>query len=86
MPDERIIAISCEHVWREISGYIDNEVDPVLRRRMQEHFKKCAHCTAVLDGARNVIRLVGDGRAFEVPHGFGERLKARIAAELGKRR
>ncbi len=72
------IEISCVDVWREVSNYVDDLVDPALRERMQEHFKGCEHCTAVLDGTRNVVRLVGDGEAFDVPAGFSDRLKKRL--------
>jgi len=78
-----VIELSCLEVWREVSNYIDNAVDQELRRRMEEHFKGCEHCTAVLDGTRNVVRLVGDGRVFDMPAGFGDRLKARLAQKLG---
>jgi len=70
------------HVWREISNYIEGEVDPELRKRMEEHFKGCEHCAAVLDGTNNVLRLVGDGRPFELPSGFSERLKKRLEKEI----
>jgi hypothetical protein len=72
------IEISCREVWRELSNYIDGTIDPELYRRMEEHFKDCEHCSAILDGTRNVIQLVGDGHAFDVPNGFSERLKKRI--------
>jgi anti-sigma factor (TIGR02949 family) len=77
-----IIEIDCMHVWREISNYIDGEVDPELRKRMEEHFKGCEHCAAVLDGTNNVLRLVGDGRQFELPTGFSERLRKRLEKDL----
>ena len=73
------IEISCIEVWREISNYIDAEIDPELRRRMEEHFKVCEHCSAILDGAKNVVRLVGDGRVFDLPDGFSDRLRKRLA-------
>lgn len=79
---QRSIEISCEHVWREISNYLEGDVDPELRARMEAHFKVCSHCTAVLDGARNVIQLVADGQAFDLPCGFSERLRQRIAAKV----
>jgi hypothetical protein len=41
------------------------------------------HSVAVLDGTRNVIRLVGDGRAFDMLVGYSERLKASLARKLG---
>lgn len=78
-----IIEISCEDVWREISNYIDDAVDRELRQRMEEHFKGCEHCVAVLDGARNLVRLVGDDRTFEPPSGFSDRLKSVLTRKIG---
>jgi anti-sigma factor RsiW len=73
-----IIEISCVEIWRELSNYIDGGGDPDLRWRMEEHFKACEHCTAVLDGMRNVVRLVGDDRVFDLPAGFSDRLRRRL--------
>ena len=78
-----IVQISCVEVWHEVSNYIDDTIDPGLRHRMEQHFKDCEHCAAVLDGTRNVIRLVGDGRVFDLPAGFSERLEAVLARKLG---
>jgi hypothetical protein len=71
---KKAIEISCIEVWREISNYLEGEVDAELRARLEAHFKVCKHCTAILDGTRNVVELIADGEAFEVPAGFGERL------------
>lgn len=73
-----VVEISCVEVWRELSNYIDDVLAPEMRLRMVQHFKNCEHCTAILEGTRNVVRLVGDGRAFELPSGFSERLKSRL--------
>jgi hypothetical protein len=78
-----IVEISCVEVWHELSNYVDGDVDPELRRRMEEHFKACEHCSAILDGTKNVLRLVGDGRAFDLPEGFSDRLKKRLKDKLG---
>lgn len=67
---------------REVSNYLDGEVDVALRRRMDAHFKRCRRCSAVLDGARNIVRLAGDNQAFEVPAGFGQRLAAKLQQSL----
>ena len=74
----RVIEISCLEVWKEISNFIDNEVEPELRARMEAHLKVCAHCTAILDGARNVVKLVGDGVEYKMPDGFSRRLYDKI--------
>src|ERR1700757_5249668 len=73
------MVVNCEHVWQEVSNYLEGEVDPTLRAAMEVHFKECKHCTAVLDGTRNVVQLYGDDRLLEVPAGFSLRLQQRLA-------
>lgn len=74
------IEISCVEVWREVSNYLGGEISGELRERMQAHFEVCKHCTAVLDGLRNVVGLVGDGKLFQTPEGFNKRLYKKIVA------
>ncbi|HXZ32986.1 MAG TPA: zf-HC2 domain-containing protein [Terriglobales bacterium] len=72
------MVISCEQVWREISNYLEGDVDPGLRAAMEEHFRGCKRCSAVLDGTRNLVQLYGDERMLEVPLGFSQRLHRRL--------
>jgi anti-sigma factor (TIGR02949 family) len=74
----RVIEISCLEVWREISNYIDGEIDADLRARMEAHFSVCAHCKAIYDGTKNVVKLVGDGVEYQMPEGFSKRLYEKI--------
>jgi hypothetical protein len=82
---KKIVEIECAEVWRQISDYLDDEVDPGLRATMSSHFRDCAHCSAVLDGARNVVKLVGDGRAFEIPPGASQRFYKKLKDHLTAR-
>jgi len=75
------MVVNCEHVWREVSNYLDDEIDAETRAAMEEHFKICKRCTAVLDGTRNVTQLYGDDRLFELPGGFSRRLQKRLAMQ-----
>jgi anti-sigma factor RsiW len=77
----KVIEISCLEVWREISNYIDGDVPAELRARMESHFKVCAHCTAVLDGTKNVVKLVADGVEYQLPEGFSKRLYDKIKSK-----
>ncbi len=79
-----VIEISCLEVWREISSYIDDGVDPELHARMEAHFKVCKHCSAVLDGTQNVVKLVADGAELDLPANFGSRLYQKLDAKLKK--
>jgi hypothetical protein len=70
--------ISCLEVIRELSNYIDRDVTPQLQEQIVGHLPGCRHCTAVYDGLRNTITLTGDGRAFGMPEGFSQRLRAKL--------
>jgi anti-sigma factor (TIGR02949 family) len=70
--------LTCKEVIRQISEYLDAGLDAETRQRLEDHFAGCQHCKAILDGARNVIRLVGDDRVFELPAQFGVRLRERL--------
>jgi Putative zinc-finger len=72
------MVVKCEEVWREISNYLEGEVDPTLRTAIDEHVRGCKRCSAVLAGTRNVIQLYGDERMVEVPLGFSHRLHRRL--------
>jgi hypothetical protein len=75
------MVVNCQQVWKEISNYIEGDVNAGLRAAMDEHFSTCKHCKSVLEGTRNVIQLYGDERMIEVPAGFGQRLERRLARE-----
>ena len=79
-----VMEIGCEEVWREVSNYLDKEISVDLRARMTEHFKDCKHCSAVLDGTRNVVKLVGDAKIFELQAGFSSRLYRKLNSKLSR--
>jgi len=72
------VEISCREVVRELSDYIDKGLDARLRRQIEQHLACCSHCTAIYDGVRNVVTLIGDDRSFELPAGFSQRLRVRL--------
>lgn len=74
-----MVNIDCEQVWREISNYLEGEVESSLCAVMDEHFLTCQRCRSVLEGTQNVIRLYSDERMIEVPAGFGRRLERMLA-------
>jgi len=74
-----IIEISCRAVRKLVSSFIDGELEPELQARLEDHLQKCHHCKALVDGTRNVVVLFADGRPFEFPSGFTERLRKNLA-------
>jgi Putative zinc-finger len=77
--------LECKHVWENISEYIDQTMDAKLREEIEKHLEHCEICSAVLDSTRNILVLTADGRTFELPVGYSERLHERLERELRRR-
>jgi len=76
--------LECKHVWENISAYIDQTMDAKLREEIEKHLEHCEICSAVLDSTRNILVLTADGRTFELPVGYSQRLHERLEEELKK--
>ena len=74
--------LKCEEVVREVSNFVDGELEPLLRDRMEEHFATCKRCTSLLAGVRNISRLVRNAQSFPLPQGFSVSLRRRIEEHL----
>jgi predicted anti-sigma-YlaC factor YlaD len=75
-----ILEIDCAEVRRQLSDYVDRDLTPRLRLRIEDHLLRCHHCIAVHDGMRNVVRLLGDKKMIALPEGFSQRLYARFVS------
>lgn len=59
--------ISCRHATRQLSGYIDGQLTPELRAKIDEHLHLCDRCSIVLDTTRKLLYVAGDEKVFELP-------------------
>ncbi len=75
--------VTCAQVLKELSNYIDEDIDPRLRAEIEEHLRGCHRCSILLDSTRKTLRIVGDDRVFEVPAGYSERLHQFLTNNLG---
>jgi len=77
----QIVEIDCQHVWKELTNYMEGDLSPEMRDRITYHLQGCRHCTAIYDGTRNVVQLLGDKKSIELPNGFSERLFHRLVLQ-----
>jgi predicted anti-sigma-YlaC factor YlaD len=68
--------VSCKTVIANLTDYLDGDVAPEMRQKIEKHLRGCHRCTAVYDSTRKMLVITGDERIFEIPAGFSERLHA----------
>jgi predicted anti-sigma-YlaC factor YlaD len=74
--------LECKNVWEHISEYLDHQLDAELLKEIENHLENCEVCSAILDSTRNILVLTADGRTYELPLGYSERLHKRLEAAL----
>jgi hypothetical protein len=76
------VVLECKHVWDYISEFLDDSLPPETKELVQKHLENCEICSAILDSTRNILILSAHDRIFELPAGYSERLRARLAREI----
>jgi anti-sigma factor RsiW len=76
--------LECKHVWEQLSGYLDKQLDAELLAAVERHLESCEVCSAVLDSTRNILVLTADNRTYELPIGYSDRLHERLAAMMNE--
>ncbi|HSA92354.1 MAG TPA: zf-HC2 domain-containing protein [Terriglobales bacterium] len=75
--------VSCEQVLRELSNFMDSDIDAKLRAEIEAHLRTCHRCSVLHDTTRKVLLIVGDERVFEIPLGYSERLHRFLEEQMG---
>jgi len=69
-----IVEMTCSGVRALIVDYLDGNLELDAYIRVDAHLDHCHHCSAIYDGVRNVVALLGSDDLFQVPAGLDQRL------------
>lgn len=76
--------MTCEEVIRQISEYLDGELDPALAEQLMRHFEHCEDCGLVVNTTRKTIELYCKTEPAPLPEEVQKQLD-RAFAEIFKR-
>ncbi len=66
--------MKCEELLKHLSEYVDGTVDPGVCEEFEKHMSGCNPCQVVVDNIRKTITLYKNGKQYELPIQFRERL------------
>jgi anti-sigma factor RsiW len=72
--------LPCIEVVELVSDYLDGELDPELRRRVEEHLALCPPCRLYVEQVRDTVRALGRLPAHELPEAAIAELETAFAA------
>jgi anti-sigma factor RsiW len=66
--------MKCEELLLMLNEYVDGTVDPAICDEFEKHLAGCNPCQVVVDNIRKTITLYKDGKPYDLPIEFRERL------------
>lgn len=77
--------MNCRGVIRELSRYLDEELDPRARADLEQHLNNCQDCRLVVDTTRKTIQIFCNSEPVPLPADVSQRLHTALAQKLQKR-
>lgn len=74
----------CRRLLRQISAYLDGELDAIACASMERHCESCAECRRVVDGLRHIVSLCRNAGAAPLPESVRARARASVQALLAR--
>jgi anti-sigma factor RsiW len=77
--------VNCRGVIRELSSYLDEELDAAARTDLEHHLAKCVDCRVVVDTTRKTIEIYCNAEPVPLPQDVSDRLHAALSHRLRRR-
>ena len=77
--------LTCRDFLKELSDYLDEEVDPELRTKLEQHISECPNCWVVTDTTKKTIAIYHGSEPLPIPEPVHQRLIAAIEQKCGKK-
>jgi anti-sigma factor RsiW len=77
--------VNCKGVIREVSNYIDGELDLTIRQELERHLEHCEDCALILDQTRKSIEILCDSEPIPLSADVQSRLRAALRDKLSKK-
>jgi anti-sigma factor RsiW len=74
--------LNCQRVFRELSNYIDGDLDPVLRVELEVHLTVCQNCCLVVDQTKKTIELFCDSELVPLPEDVRSKIHAALREKM----
>lgn len=74
--------MNCQEVIRELSNFIDGELDTAMKREIERHFVDCEDCKLVVDQTKKTIEIFCDCEPVELPSEVRARLHEGLRRKL----
>ena len=77
--------MNCKGVIRELSNYIDGELDPVVLQEIERHLGHCEDCKMLVDQTRKTIEIFCGSKRVTLPSDVRSRIHAALKTKMDEK-
>jgi anti-sigma factor RsiW len=66
--------LNCKGVVRELSNYIDGDLDLAMKQELERHLGHCEDCTIIVDQTKKTVEIFCDSEPVALPSDVRVRL------------
>jgi hypothetical protein len=77
--------LTCKQFLEELSDYLDEKTDAVLKDKLQQHINECPNCWVICDSTKKTIRVYKGMDLYPIPPEVHARLMAAVEKKIAKK-
>jgi anti-sigma factor RsiW len=70
--------MKCAELLATLNEYVEGTVDPAICEEFEKHIAGCNPCQVVVDNIRQTITLYREGKPYQLPLQFRQRLHSAL--------
>jgi anti-sigma factor RsiW len=74
--------LNCKQLIRQLSEFLDEELEPGLAEQLARHLEHCEDCKLVVDTTRKTVEIYCNTEPMSLPPAVRERLERALAERL----
>lgn len=77
--------LTCKEFLKELSDFLDENLDAELRARLEQHISECPNCWVIADTTKKTIRIYKGMEPYPVPSDVSSRLMVALEKKIAAR-
>lgn len=73
--------MTCSEFLKELTGYLDNDLDERMRAELEDHLAWCHNCYVVCNTTKKTIEIYRDSVLYELSDDLRTRLRSAIVSK-----
>jgi len=74
--------LNCIGVIRELSNYLDGDLDLAMKQELERHLGHCEDCTMIVDQTKKTVEIFCDSEPVALPSDVHMRLHAALHRKM----